>query len=566
MLVGVFSVSPQLLAIRAIGPDYKGIHLFSSDDNTYYVARMRDIVDGHGWISSPFIYEYKNQTPLLPPISEYLYMLPGTVFFLPLVTTLILDKFLFPVLLFLLVYLLIFELTLRPKTLDGKINAIAGGLFVTLGYNLIDYSNVWRVFTGALPGFILWTRPINPIIGAILIFIFLYNILQVVQNRSRHFVWLAGFVFSLMIGYVFAWSLMLAIIGVMILIFLFQKQFRISMYLGYTLAIGFLLSTPYWYALFLKMNRVDGQNISQKNGLIFTHQPLLNKALLMMLAIFLICLLWEYWQKHRLRESISQWWLICLAFIVGGLVVLNQQIITGRTIWPYHFVQYTIPLSMVAMFALSYNFIKQKASIIWGAIVVFAVVFSLAYGVAVAKNFQYFVPQLKIMQRYAGVLQWLDRNAQLDCVVLVSEGADERLTRLIPGFTSCNVYTAHWIFAAQPDDERVLHNFLSLLRINGVSADAVEDYLTAHDDIVREYFYRDWNDLLVRIDDRWQKDLIKDLTGLYRDFATKNFIQELKKYRIDYFAFDNMPDSETLRSLGSPKQIGEFNGIYLYQL
>lgn len=565
LTVGGIAVLPQLLAIRALGNVYTGIHLFYPDDNTYYMARMQDILDGHGLISSPFIYEYKNQFPLVYPIGEYLYALPSLFFYVPLAVTLIADKFLFPFTLFILVYILIYLLTNKPRNISGKINAIAGGLLIILGYNLVDYKNTFQTFFHSAQSLsLLWTRPVNPVTGAVLIFIFLIFLWLHITQRSKTTLIASGVTISLMVGYFFTWSLSLSIIFALGGIFFLTKRYADLKNLFFIIIVGFLVSIPYWYNVAQFITYPNNEAIASRNGMIITHGPLLNKFVIFTSSFFLLCFFIEYRVKRNKKETMEMWWWFCSAMLLGSFLALNQQIVTGKAIWPYHFVQYTIPLSFVVFITVFFNYIKPKFQRIWFVGIAFILLVTLSYGFFSVKGYAYELEKFKNTQRYAPILSWLKGNAEKDCVVLVREGLEERLTRLVPSFTSCNVYSTQWIlFGVVSDDTRIYHNFLVTLRINGVQPEFLEKYLKDNASAVNDYFFHDWLDYKNVNTDARIAERNTRIVNDYKIFFRKDFLKELKRYRIDYIASDGVDVSASFPKI---KSVGFFNGIYLYML
>ncbi len=567
VVVGGISVAPQLLAIRALGADYKGIHLLALDDNAYYVARMRDILDGHGWISSPFIYEYKNSPPLLYPVGEYLYMWPALLG-LPLVTTLILAKFFFPAVLFLLIYALLYSLTDGSGERARKLSGVAGGLLVTLGYGLVDYQHILPVFSGTAQFFAwsLWARPVNPVTGAVLLFTFLLLLWRLMNRGGFRAAIFSGITFALMFGYFFTWGIAISISAVLGVIALAQRNYSLLKRLALTLGVGFLAGAPYWYNMRAIANMPDHERLYLQNGMLLTHAPIANKVLFLALFIFILCFIAAYRKRSVIGAPMDRAWWFALALLLGGLWALNQQIITGKTIWPYHFVQYVTPLSVVAVIVALAFALRPKFPALWAAGMLGISALSLLYGIAAARTYAYEMPQFRSIQQYAEVLTWLSANAERDCVVLVAEGIEEKLTRLIPGFTQCNDYVAGWMQVSYHEQRRTLHNVLTLMRVNGVTADTARAYLTEHTDWVKGSFRRDWNDFL-SLDKAWVKSVISDREKDFKEFMSIDFVQELKTYRIDYVASEGPLKDWVYESLHRPLLIGDFdNDIYLYQL
>ncbi|MDP3729529.1 MAG: hypothetical protein Q8R26_02130 [bacterium] len=568
IIAGIICIAPQLLLINAAGSDYQGIPFFDINDETYYMARMHDILDGHGWVSSPFIYEYKTQVPLMYPLVEYLYAIPAFIFGIGLQNIIVFGRFLFPTILFLLVYLLLFRLA-EDGTRASKLNAIVGALFVVLGYDIIDYRTAVPFLLGKmqLTPFLIWTRTVNPVTGAILIFSLLLLLWSLIQKPRRYSFVMPGIVFGLMIGYFFSWSISFAIIGSLTLIFIFQKKYDVVKQLLLILPVWAVVSAPYWYNAVRAIGSPAGEKTALRNALFLTHVPVINKVLVATITVFLGFFIYTYIKKRKAQEKMEFWWWFLFALLLSGVTVFSQQIITGRTIWPHHYVQYTIPFSIVVGMIVLYKVVRPQFFKVWASIISIIAITSLYYGIVAAQSYRFLVNDIRDNQRYASVLAWLNDNAEKDCVVLVKEEIQEKLTRLIPSFTSCNVYSAQWIlFGVVPDDERIHHTVMVHLRLQGIPAERAEQYLTTHAGWLRNYFYRDWHDFLVQDENiLWLVDVRKKIVEDYRAFLKKDFSTELEKYKLDYIIADGQLDTSAHRSLSLLKNVEIVDDFHIYQ-
>jgi len=180
--------------------------------------------------------------------------------------------------------------------------------------------------------------------------------------------------------------------------------------------------------------------------------------LLALVLYFLVICADIIWQKRRVDEDIKNftkkylqtWHLFGLALILGSLWVYMQQIITGKTIWPYHFVQYTIPLAMVVFSSTLFNVIKPRAKYLWYFMVCIVIFSSLLYGIYVqASVYNMFYHDSRNVQSYVSIFDWLNEKEK-DCVVLVINETSEggyNLAGLVPAFTHCNTYNSNWVFS-----------------------------------------------------------------------------------------------------------------------
>ena len=149
-VVGVIAVAPQLVFIWQLGSEYRGIPMMQTPNEEAYLAIIREIGEGHILAASFPFFEYKNSLPFLPPTIPIFYAFFGWLFNLNLANVLIASKFILPAALFFLVYLLIYKLEGEPAEWSGKLNAIAGGFLVVLGFDLIDYRSALSFLAGCL--------------------------------------------------------------------------------------------------------------------------------------------------------------------------------------------------------------------------------------------------------------------------------------------------------------------------------------------------------------------------------------------------------------------------------
>jgi len=568
-VVGVFSAGPQILSIYHLGTDYKGILFSQSDDDYTYLARMQEILDGHPLASSPYFYEYKNQTPLVLPFGEYFYAIPAVIFHIRLADVLIISKFLFPAVLFFLVYLLVFRLSFdTERPIFKKINAVAGGLFVALGYELFNYRFALRLLSGRFRDLYLlpWVRPINPITGALILFVFLLLVWTIITKRQSSRWWLiafAGVIFGLSIYYFFAWGIILSITGILLLLlFLFKEDYEAAKELLVIILIGILVDLPFLFSILNNLGSAGGRETAMRTGMFFAHTPVFNRVLIASSLIFLPCFIYEYYRKRKKGKGLEKWWWFCLSLLLGGLLAFNQQIITGRTIWVAHFVQYTIPLSITALIVLLFNFFRPKFFKVWLAAMICIIALSLAMGIRSVQSYGYDIDNFKKIQRFAPVFEWLDKNSQTDCVVL---SMIPRISYLVPALTHCNVYLSLSTFPGAPAEDRVYHNLLVSLRLKGIKADNAENYLSNNRSDILSVFYTDWTTLLGNGQGQYFDEKIKETAKDYKEFLKNDFMTEVRKYKADYFLSDGEVNAETKDLLPSLQMISNFDGLILYK-
>lgn len=562
LIVGAISVAPHVFASRALGADYKGIPFMYLDDEDVYLVRMREIVDGHWPVGSPFFAEYKNERPLMMPLMELLYAALSLGLRISLPGVLVLTKFLFPAGLYLLGAWLTKRLVAGLGQ-DGKSvtwEAVAGGVLATLGYDLVyDLPRAVSVLRGTYAELWLpvWTRPVNPVTGGLLVFGYLILLWQLIQRRRA---WLAipvGGLLGLMVSYFFSWGIALSITAVLGVFYLLRRDWRMIKLLCLALLVGFGVGGMYWLALAPDLGQ-STQELMLKHGLFLTRTPLLNKTLLAAFAIFIGLTAFIASKAKNLKSVMAEnWWMFCAAFLLGGLWSLSQQIVTGRTIWPYHFVQYTKPLASIALIVAAAYALRPYLPRLWRGMLAAVIGVCVLSNVVLVRTYRNMLEDFRSRQSDMETFAWLNAEAPKDCVVLAVEEV-EHLSRLIPGFTHCNVYLSTVTFSGVPED-RVRHNFFISLRLRGVTPETVRAYLGERKYLVRETFFSNWTELFHLGDESWLDQKIGELTPAYEEFYRSDFRQQLRRYRLDYVMSQRQlaPEDQATFGIGGEMRVGK---------
>lgn len=578
-VVGLIYILPNIFFIAKLGDSYQGIPMMHTANEDFYMARIQDILDGHPLLSSPAFFEYKDQFPLSPPVGEFIYALPNLIFGVSLIDTIIISRFLLPTALFFLIYYLIKRLTGSEEVLASRLNAVAGALWVTLGHDLVDYRNIIGFLAGnhvLSDSFLIWSRPVNPILGAIFLFSFLILVLAIAQNTKwrRTSVAGAGLLLALMIGsYFFSWGLAVSIVGFLMVIYFLKREYPVVKNLAFVLLFGFLFSVPYWYSAWQASRSSWYESSVLRSGLFYTHYPLVNKLLLAVFAVYVLAIVFNFfWTKKRgVIYSFRQWHWFCLAFLLGGLWVYNQQIITGMTVWPYHFVQYSIPLAIIVVMVLGFH-IRKGITYCWSLFALFIIFISLLFGVYTQTSvYSRFYSQDIKFQSLAKLFDWLNQKEK-DCVVLVSDRSEHnyRLQGLIPAFTQCNTYNSNWVFGLLMPDDHVYQRYLTRLFFKGVKPETIEDYLKNNSQEARGYLFSNWKGLysvqqFPDFSDDEVVERIKTIPDGYRNFLKKNIKTKLSEYRLDYIVSAGELGQGILNQLPGTRLEFKSDDIFVYK-
>ncbi len=540
ILVGLIGIAPHIWFRISLGSEYRGLYMTQAANELEYLSRVQEISEGHWKLGSVPFLEYKSHPPFMPPsVLEIFSALASKLFFVSISTVFIVSKAVLPAILFLLIYALV--LRLGGNTPAAKWWGLAAAAFSLLGYDLIDYRSVLGFLRGGRgpDEFLIWTRPMNPILGGILVFLFLQTIGKLYE-RVVIKVWSGRIVGGVILGlgilsYFFSWGTMLAFLGVVFLVALFQKRWDMIRNSFWIVVIAILVASPYWYNLWkVSKNPTymrDYLDSVMRSGLFLTHTPIINKVTLATLLVFLGLTWWDDRKRalihFRQREL---WWYVAFSMIMVGLVVFNQQIVTGKTIWPYHFVQYVILLcvSALAILAAHLEWLPRRLHQIG---VGFIIGISLIFGVyAQTTTYAQNVELYRGRQHYADLIYWLNKKAIPECVVLTEDRF--YLTHAIPAFTRCNVYVSdYWSFLLP--SERIYHNYLVALRLQGISETTIDAYLKdAYPNTLVYFLGTEVMGKLIQYED--YHVFLERIASDYKNFLQKDFLSEIKRYRIDY--------------------------------
>ncbi|MBI5412996.1 hypothetical protein HZA42_01440 [Candidatus Peregrinibacteria bacterium] len=565
-LVGLICVLPQIFFIFSLGSEYHGIHFFATPNEEVYLAIMQKISEGHLLAASFPFYEYKNNLPLLPPTIPLLYVFVSRLLHISLVNTLIVSKFFLPAILFFLVYLFTHQLLVfdTKNTRLSKLVAVTTGTLVTLGFDLVDYHSIWKILTGkfSITGFLIWTRPVNPISGIILLYVFLLSLWMLITKRKKINILIAAVTLAFMMAsYFFSWSIALTIIGILGLRALFSRDFKLAKYFGLVVILALFFSSPYWFMVWRASHIPWYAEASARIGLFMTHTPHVNKFLFAV-SIFFTFSSVIYYMRNKVYKSFPEWWWFCFSLLLSSFIVYNQQILTGREIWYYHYVFFTIPLGYTVIILTLWYFVKPKKQLMY-VIVIFLFVAAFSLGIytqvsAYKTRFNFFAS----LQKFSPVFDFLNKSMFGNCVVL-SIDSDGFWDELIPAFTHCDTYISGERTSVIAPPERFYHNYMVLLRLRGVTVEGIEDYLKLHHAEAEGYLYYQLQYTLGYHDVRLNS-LLARLPNDYKIFLKNDFYQELKKYRVDYLLSDGPLMSSVVKSLPPLKKVFSAHNIDIF--
>ncbi len=539
--VGFICGVPQLLAEQALDDEYRRVPFLYQDNEAVYLSRIHEFADGHSAVSSPFLHEYKNDSEtLMPPIGEEAYWLASRISRLDLTDIVVVSKFVLPALLFLLIYALVISVV--P---GARLAALAAASVSVLGFELVNITDMWALLSQEYVGTYLsiWTRLVHPISGGLALFGFLVAF----RRALDRWLWavLAALLLALSTTYIFAFGIAVAVVGVVSAAALITREWRV-VWVAFGIGLGgAVIMAPYLWAGFASVGG-GGTALALKNGLFLTRVPLMSTVVMGALVLGALTLLYERLVLKQ-QLSVTRPSVFLFLLVLGTILAMNQHVVTGRTVWPQHFVQYVFPIAYAAVigwYALhAARFSKYSSIPLIGVIVI-----SFALGISTIPTYRASLDQYRTENRYAPTLQFLREN-EGPCVALSVERT-ELINLFVTAFTKCDAYYTHYTFMGVPDD-RVRHNFFVQLRVLGITPDTVDAYFAEYPDLTWRVFFRSWSDYFQHATDPWlmairDEEEIEawtarteaDVISEYKEFYKKDFRTELLKYRIDYVLWD----------------------------
>ena len=378
---------------------------------------------------------------------------------------------------------------------------------------------------------LVWTRLVNPVTGAMFLLVFLILEYLIFARRTKYLFIPAGIVLGIMSSYFFSWGTALAVAGSLTVIAFGLRRTRNALLLLGSIAVSVFVQASFLFRLGLLTDSANLTTLGLRNGLLLMRQPVVNKVVLATTIIALAVFAYQLYSLRKQERTVPLWWWYLLALLSASWIVFNQQIITGRAIWYFHFVQYTIPLSVILIVVMVGTMLRPKFPKLLMAFVILTIVGTLSYGVLAAATYRIKQPEFARRQSYQPLFSELDRHPG-PCVVFTVEDTDT-IGQMIAAHTHCDLYWTTYSFFGIPP-ERIIHNFLLLLRLRGIAAADIDSYLHQHIGEVHAYFFRDWLQLFSDQTDQDTEATISRLVDAYQELAKKNLADELFKYKLDY--------------------------------
>jgi hypothetical protein len=554
LAVGILSSVPQILSAEKVD-NFQGIYKAINNDEIYYLARAREIIDGRYNIANPYLFEHKNSLQMELWLPDYLLAKPLALFKINNIQKgYIFYDFLLTFILSVVTYAILYKLT--KSTLMSFL--VAAFLHLNLFFNTFNRSPAPQL------DFIFW----------LLLFLVLLNF---IEKRSFGLAIYSGILSGILFYiYPYYWTFF-----VVFIILFFVGNFFVKEKINYKkflliFSIAFFISIPYFfYSLRASTSPYYLETLKRVN-LVETHFPASGRVIVWGSIILLVYLVGLRKKFFKSGDGIPSFLMIG---VLASIVVSNHNIITGKNFqFSSH---YWMPFLFIFIFSLAYlfgalveKFDSRRIKIIlllFFSLYVFYHPFLFVVNVVEGRAFVYDEIEKK-RQDYAPIFNWLNGNTKKDNVVF----ANTELSSLIPIYTSNNVYSSsmaglHFMSNQELQERFILNNYWDQMN---------EQYAIDHKFGIWGSYHQTVHDInrtknkLRRVFGMEQKEYVKipgkdinNFLDFSKDIKNNNFEVQLKKYKVDYFIWDKEADKNwSVEKLNFLKLIVEINGLRIYKV
>lgn len=561
IVAGIIAVAPQIY-FAFFTDAYSGIHIFKTDAETHYLARINEVYNGHPALGNVFL-ENKNKPYMQPPLGEIIVAGIGKISGLNAPDMNVASKFLFPPLVFILFYVFVYKLFVSKKIaiLSASV-ALFGGNLLSLTSGPRDIIGLMSM-SGSAAKFLTYTRPIIPQISTLFLFGSLYFLFQVLNGKSKDtkkWLILAGVSWGLAIYiYIYTWSF-LAIFTFLYLFYVLYKKDRNSIIsLFWIIVIHSVITLPYWINFIqARLDPAYGET-AMRFGLVSGHAPVFS----MWLAVSLIAVVF-LWPK-RYKRAIT----FFLFMVVSLLIAINQQIITGVVMQQAHYHWYiTKPLVVSILASVLFVYLLERfiRSNKVGVAVMSVVVALLFYNgllvqvSAYKNNYETAVGT----QRYSEVFAYLKENYDTPKTIW---SRDNNMSNLLAGYTEHNAVNSYAAYYLIERDYFIKRLFLEY-RLRGIDPQEIgmileEEKAQVSESIFAMYYREKFGDSALM-----PQDFLIELEDGYKSFYNLSFFDVFKGLQIDLVVWDkkNEPDLiyKNIPALREVVDVGD--GFIIYEI
>jgi hypothetical protein len=547
---GVFAIllaGPFVYFALNAAPSSPGIYPELTNDQDFYLSRIQDVRDGYPMGGNTYLAEYKDAEPVQLLVGEWVAAAILDTFDLETADGLILFQFIFPPFIFLLTY------------------AIARSLKAPKPWALIA-----AVFLSCGSMFFLFARLVSPQFNFIFWLIAVWGLFKLAETPSWRFALFQAFSVGILFYlYPYYWT---HIGGAYAILFFAALIVNRPLALGTAVSgIGALIvGSGYAILLFNARALPYYMETLERLGGVYTRFP--SGALLALSSLVLVAaVVFIAWKIKRIPPPV----LVGLSLVLGGIVAMNQHLITGFSLeFASHYkmqIQFSnVFLALAAMSAFGFWAAASRARYIMaaGAIVLLLSILSVSLPFAEAAKAAQSNGELA---SYAPVIVWLKENGEPEAVVY----AHENLAKIIPAYTAQNVFYARnanlfFMPESEATERAIIQNFRGSFD-DAFIMDAERElfgqrYMNRYQHALQWQKVFGWFGISIEVPERIPEAVKASLRARLAELTSQAFEKAIDPYRIDYFVVDKAaPDRLTENDLSFARLVFETEQYAVYQ-
>ena len=537
LLVGLIYIYPDMEFVRSLKGGYQGIIMTATNDELKYLGQINAFYKGGNPTLSGFDnYEHKGEAwtfGFLPPL---LLGALGKALAVSVTRLDLVMSFILPALLFVLIYILAFKINNSP------VLSILSSFSVLLGYHLFSgkFNILNQVFKLKYSEPLWFLRPVSPQFNHILLILSLISIYIALGEKKRGALWVSGILIgSLFYTFFYYWTFIYAGLLVFLFIFLAKKDFGSIKSVLTIYLVSFMISIPYWINLWNLVHLKNYADFEYYINVLHTRNLILPVPQTL-LAVFIIA---AFYKK---KKDFSFYYI--LAFLAGGILCINQQIVTNKLLFSGHWIGYSNKTFLIiALFASLKNFkdnflfarlnkagfVSRYASLCCVGLLVFSAF--IQQDGYLNRNRPFYARK----QHLSGALNWLKANTAKDDVVATDPF--NNMKNALPEAEDALVYSHNFNFipvsaGTLRSQEELEDRYLISLAILGYNQNEAREFIAYNNGI---YF------ICLNASKKYggkgpRPGYFDHLNDKYSGFLdNKMLLSMLKKYRLNYILVDN---------------------------
>ncbi len=419
LFVGVISSVPQYVAQRT-QPGFNGVYVGVADDMSFYQTRAQEVIDGHPFLTNPYLAEHKSGAPMQFWIPDAILALPLALFYVPTPVGFMAWTFFLTAILILISYSILLVLTRSREW------SFLGATLVHLGL----FGNQFLRLPPPGLTFIFWLLA-------------LLTMLLCVEKFTLTRACLSAFFFGMLFNiYPFYWTYYVIFYGLFIAFcfvlnfFAHKNDFPYMRYVWMCLG-GLIVAIPFFISTFVSLRMPYYAESARRLGMIATHFPSGLDSVALVGAVVALFIFARYKKIITLTPTV----VLLFSGVLAGAVAVNQHLITGKNVeFSSH---YLLGNQFACFFAIMYIFclwlVGQSEKI---KKICFVSACTLVFVASIFGTYTIVQPQVTYgagffyAQKYTPIFEWLHAHAKPDQVVF----ANDDMSGFIPIYTSQNVY------------------------------------------------------------------------------------------------------------------------------